>query len=87
MVESNVYVFESNKTNAFCSKIVGGYVIALSSGMFGEFHTELCIYFDKVYYDSESIDLTLIVFAYTKRGMDYLEGLHNEWNKVRKKLE
>lgn len=48
--------------------------------------SELCIYFDRVYYDSESIDLTLIAFAYTKRGMDYLEGLHNEWNNVRKKL-
>lgn len=49
--------------------------------------SELCIYFDRVYYDSETIELTLIAFAYTKKGMDYLEGLHNEWNEVRKKLE
>lgn len=48
---------------------------------------ELCIYFDKIYYDGETIDLTLIAFAYTKKGMAYLEGLHNEWNEVKKILE
>lgn len=49
--------------------------------------SELCIYFDRIYYDSETMDLTLIAFAYTKKGMDYLEGLHNEWNEVKKILE
>ncbi|MBQ8940885.1 MAG: hypothetical protein IJ062_03540 [Firmicutes bacterium] len=48
---------------------------------------ELCIYFDRVYYDSETIDLTLIAFAFTKKGMNYLEQLHNEWNDVRELLE
>ena len=49
--------------------------------------SELCIYFDRVYYDSETVELKLIAFAYTKKGMDYLEGLHNEWNKVKEMLE
>lgn len=49
--------------------------------------SELCIYFDRIYYDGETIDLTLIAFAYTKKGVDYLEGLHNEWNEVKKILE
>ena len=49
--------------------------------------SELCIYFDRIYYDSETMDLTLIAFAYTKKGLDYLEGLHNEWNEVKKLLE
>lgn len=30
--------------------------------------SELCIYFDRIYYDSETMDLTLIAFAYTKKG-------------------
>lgn len=43
--------------------------------------------FDKIYYDCETIDMTLIAFAYTKKVMAYLEGLHNEWNEVKKILE
>lgn len=49
--------------------------------------SELCIYFDRIYYDSDTMDLTLIAFAYTQKGMNYLEGLHNEWNEVKKILE
>lgn len=41
LVEYDVYVFESNEINALSSKTVGGYAIALSSGMFLEFNTEL----------------------------------------------
>ncbi len=48
---------------------------------------ELCMYFDRVYYDSYTIDLALFTIAYTKKGSQYLETLHNGWTDIRKELE
>lgn len=48
---------------------------------------ELCIYFDRIYYDSETVDLTLVAYGYTPRGTEYLQFLYDKWKYVRKQLE
>lgn len=48
--------------------------------------SEVCIYFDKEYYDSDTIDLALFAYAYTPDGQEYMKELFNGWNKVRSKL-
>ena len=44
-------------------------------------------YFDRVYYDADTFDLSLTALAFTERGTRHLDDLHNGWNEVRDKLE
>lgn len=48
---------------------------------------EVGIYFDRVYFDAKTFDLSLSALAYTERGMKHLEELHMGWNQVREELE
>ena len=48
---------------------------------------EVSIYFDRVYYDADTFDLSLAALAYTKRGTRHLNDLHTGWNEVRDELE
>lgn len=41
--------------------------------------TELCVYFDRVYYDSDAIELALFAYAYTFAGQEYAKTLYNGW--------
>lgn len=48
---------------------------------------DLCIYFDRIYYDSDTVEMTLIDYGYTPKGTEYLQSLYDKWKYVRKKLE
>ena len=48
---------------------------------------EVGIYFDRIYFDATTFDLSLVALAYTERGLKHLEELHMGWNQVRKELE
>lgn len=48
---------------------------------------EAGIYFDRIYYDADTFDYSLVALAFTDRGMKHLEELHMGWNQVRKELE
>lgn len=47
---------------------------------------ELCIYFDRVYYDSDTIEQALFAYAYTQDGQEYVKALFNGWKEVKEKL-
>lgn len=47
---------------------------------------EVGIYFDRVYYDADTFDLSLSALAYTKKGTRHLDDLHRGWNEVRDEL-
>ena len=49
--------------------------------------TEVGIYFDRVYYDAETFDLSLAALAYTERGTKHLQELHDGWNELRGDLQ
>lgn len=49
--------------------------------------TEVCIYYDRIYYDAETLDLSLTALGYSQKGMDHLNVLHEGWNDIKKKLE
>lgn len=44
------------------------------------------MYFDRVYYEADTFDLSLSALAYTKRGTRHLDDLHNGWNEIRDEL-
>lgn len=48
--------------------------------------TEVCIYFDRIYYDSDTIEQALFAYAYTPTGQEYMKELFNGWNKIKDKL-
>lgn len=48
--------------------------------------TELCVYFDRVYYDSDAIELALFAYAYTFAGQEYAKTLYNGWKMVKEKI-
>jgi len=49
--------------------------------------TEVCIYFDRVYYDSDTLDKSLIALGYTKEGLKHIEDLDSGWGVVRNSLK
>lgn len=48
---------------------------------------EVGVYFDRMYFDADTFDLSLSALAYTERGMKHLEELHMGWNQLRNELE
>lgn len=48
--------------------------------------TDVCIYFDKIYYDSDTLEKSLIALGYTEEGLKHIEDLDNGWAGVRNSL-
>lgn len=48
---------------------------------------ELGIYFDRVYYDADSLKLSLLALAYTEKGMGHIAELTKGWSLLKKKLK
>ena len=49
--------------------------------------TEVSIYFDRVYYDADSLEKSLLALAYTEKGMQHVVDLDKGWNSLKKKLK
>lgn len=48
---------------------------------------EVSIYFDRVYYDADSLKKSLLALAYTEKGMEHIAELNKGWDLLKKKLK
>ena len=48
---------------------------------------DVSIYFDRVYYDADSLEKSLLALAYTEKGMEHIAQLDKGWNSLKKKLK
>lgn len=47
---------------------------------------ELCVYFDRVYYDADSTEKTLFAYSFTQAGQEYVKASFDGWPSIKDKL-
>lgn len=46
-----------------------------------------CLYFDRIYYDSDTLEKSLIALGFTEEGLRHIENLNNGWDGVKNSLK